>query len=419
MYISIAADIEEILQDMEEYAQCYERLTHANTVFKNVNTVLKRWKKLDFSVTIPFFLEVFHIWREKILTELEVVELLQYIENYLFRRMICDFPTNALNKVFIILDKEITALDGTQEQYVEKLKYILENKKERTQFPSDEMFLDCLSNRNIYAMSSKVKQYILERLENGNNLESKNIYEMLERGTCSIEHIMPQQLTPVWKSTLGQDWETIHEVWLHRLANLTLTAYNSSYSNKTFEEKRDMEEIGLKESGFRINQLIAQKQKWTLEELQERNEELKKTALRLWSFTKSNYNPIQDALISYTLEDDFCFSEKAILKFQFRGVEQAVKNWTDFFEKILVILHEIDKTILNQLAEDDKKKDLSVYVCRSQGNLQKQGYRAISKNIYVFVNFSTQHKINILKRLFQLYHIEITELILYLKDKSK
>lgn len=413
------ADIEQILQDMEEYAQWYEKLIHANTFSKNVNTVLKRWKKLDFSVTIPFFLEVFHVWLEKNLTETEVVELLQYIENYLFRRMICDFPTNALNKVFIILDKEITALDGMREQYVEKLKYILENKKERTQFPSDEMFLECFSNRNIYAMSSKVKQYILERLENGNHMESKNIYEMLERGTCSIEHIMPQQLTSAWKSALGEDWKTIHETWLHRLANLTLTAYNSSYSNKTFEEKRDMEEIGLKESGFRINQLIAQKQKWTLEELQERNEELKKTALRLWSFTKSNYNPIQDALTSYTLEDDFCFTEKTILKFQFQGIEQNVKNWTDFFEKILVILHETDKTILNKLAEDDKKKDLSVYVCRSTGNLQKQGYRAISKNIYIFVNVSTQHKINILKRFFQLYHIEITELILYLKDKNK
>lgn len=412
-------NMESILQDMEQYAQWYQRLIHANTYSKNVNDVLKRWRKLDFSVAIPFFLEVFHIWMEKNLTESEVAELLQYIENYLFRRMICDFPTNALNKVFIVLNREIISLDGTTQHYVEKLKYILENKKDRTQFPSDTMFLECFTIKNIYAMSSKAKQYIFERLENGNHMESKNIYDMLEKGICSIEHIMPQQLTPAWKTALGQDWQAIYEIWLHRLANLTLTAYNSSYSNKTFAEKRDMEEIGLRESGFRMNQVIAQKQNWTLEELQQRNEELKKTALQLWSFPKSHYSPTKHSLISYTLEEDYCFTGKTISKFQFQGIEQNVKNWTDFFEKILVLLHETDKTILNRLAESDDKKEPSIYVCRSKGNLQKQGYRAISKNIYVFVNMSTQHKVHMLKRLFQLYRIEQNELILYLNEKNK
>ena len=412
-------DIEQILKDMEQYAQWYEKLIYAKTYSKNINDVLRRWKKLDFTVAIPFFLEVFHIWTEDIITEAEVVELLQYIESYLFRRMICDLPTNALNKIFIALDKEITALDGSKQQYVEKLKYILENKKERTQFPTDAMFLECLTVKNIYAMSNKSKQYILERLENGNHLESKNIYEMLETGNCSIEHIMPQQLTTEWKTALGQDWKAIHEIWLHRLANLTLTAYNSSYSNKTFQQKRDMEEIGLKNSGFRMNQMIAQKQKWTLQELEQRNEELKKTALQLWAFPKSNYQSLQELLTAYTLEDDYCFTGKNIFKFQFQGVEQNVKNWTDFFQKVLIMLHETDKTILNQLAEDKQSKELALYVSRSKKSLQKKGYCAISSNIYVFVNTSTQHKINILRHFFQLYHIEMSELLFYLKeDKS-
>jgi uncharacterized protein with ParB-like and HNH nuclease domain len=412
-------NIEQILKDMEQYAQWYEKLIYAKTYSKNINDVLRRWKKLDFTVAIPFFLEVFHIWTEDIITEKDVVELLQYIESYLFRRIICDLPTNALNKIFIVLDRDITALDGSKQQYVEKLKYILENKKERTQFPTDTMFLECLTVKNIYAMSNKSKQYILERLENGNHLESKNIYEMLETGNCSIEHIMPQQLTPEWKTALGANWKIIHEVWLHRLANLTLTAYNSSYSNKTFQQKRDMEEIGLKNSGFRMNQIIAQKQKWTLQELEQRNEELKKTALQLWAFPKSNYQSFQQLLTAYTLEDDYCFTGKNILKFQFQGVEQTVKNWTDFFQKVLIMLHETDKTILNQLAEDKQNKELSLYVSRSKKSLQKKGYCVISSNIYVFVNTSTQHKINILRHFFQLYHIEMSELLFYLKeDKS-
>ncbi len=415
-YAELESDTEMILKDMEQYAKWYEKILFAKTHSKKINDALTRWKKLDFSVSIPFLLEIFDIWTQNILTDKEVIEILEYIESYLFRRMICDLPTNALNKVFISLDKEIVRLDGTREQYVKKLKYIFENKKEKMQFPSDTIFLECLTTKNIYAMSNKAKQYILERLENGNNMECKNIYDMLEKGICSIEHIMPQQLTPAWKIALGQNWKEIHDIWLHRLANLTLTAYNGYYSNKTFSEKRDMEKIGLKESGFRINQMIAQKQQWTLKEMEERNEELKKTALQLWTFTKSNYEPTKKVLTYYTLEDEYCFTGKNIIKFQFQGVEQTVKTWADFFQKVLVMLHETDKTVLNQLTENNNKEELSAYVARNKEYFQKRHCCAISENIYVSTNTSTQHKINILKRFFHLYHIEINELIFYLKE---
>ncbi len=91
-------------------------------------------EKIRLYCSNTIFLEVFHIWTEDIITEKDVVELLQYIESYLFRRIICDFPTNALNKIFIVLDRDITALDGSKQQYVEKLKYILENKKKEHNF---------------------------------------------------------------------------------------------------------------------------------------------------------------------------------------------------------------------------------------------------------------------------------------------
>ncbi len=206
-YAELESDTEMILKDMEQYAKWYEKILFAKTHSKKINDALTRWKKLDFSVSIPFLLEIFDIWTQNILTDKEVIEILEYIESYLFRRMICDLPTNALNKIFISLDKEIVRLDGTRKQYVKKLKYIFENKKEKMQFPSDTMFLECLTTKNIYAMSSKAKQYILERLENGNNMECKNIYDMLEKGICSIEHVMPQQLTPAWKIALGQNWK--------------------------------------------------------------------------------------------------------------------------------------------------------------------------------------------------------------------
>ena len=49
---------------------------------------------------------------------------------------------------------------------------------------------------------------------------------------------MPQHLTPTWVKALGDDYEQIHETWLHRIANLTLTAYNSKYSNSSLKKRK-------------------------------------------------------------------------------------------------------------------------------------------------------------------------------------
>jgi hypothetical protein len=92
---------------------------------------------------------------------------------------------------------------------------------------------------------------------------------------------MPQHLTPAWMKELGEDYEQIHEVWLHRIANLTLTAYNAKYSNNSFADKKTMKN-GFLESGIRMNTYIAGKKNWTLRELEERSSYLAGKAVQIW-----------------------------------------------------------------------------------------------------------------------------------------
>lgn len=82
-------------------------------------------------------------------------------ESYLLRRMICDLPTNMLNKIFLLLHKEIIRYDGTCDDYLEKFKYALLSKREKARFPDDEEFISNFSNKQIYLMNSKNKLYIL------------------------------------------------------------------------------------------------------------------------------------------------------------------------------------------------------------------------------------------------------------------
>lgn len=137
-----------------------------------------------------------------------------------------------------MLHGEIIRYEKNENNYVEKFKFALLSKKEKARFPGNEEFSSDFSNREIFQMNRKNKLYILERLENFGTLEDKDIYGHCDDGTYTIEHIMPQTLSPVWQKELGEDYEQIHKTWLHRIANLTLTAYNSNYSNSSFNEKK-------------------------------------------------------------------------------------------------------------------------------------------------------------------------------------
>ena len=80
---------------------------------------------------------------------------------------------------------------------------------------------------------------------------------------------------------LGKDWEEIQKQWLHRLGNLTLTAYNPIYSDKPFEEKKSIPN-GFNDSPLRLNFCIKNSNKWTVEEMQSRGIKLAESALKTW-----------------------------------------------------------------------------------------------------------------------------------------
>lgn len=87
------------------------------------------------------------------------------------------------------------------------------------------------------------------------------------------------------------------------MANLTLTAYNSQYSNLTFLEKRDMEK-GFKESAFRLNNYLKSFDKWTEDELKERQKELLGVFMKLWPMPSTTFKPTKQEAESASLEDD-------------------------------------------------------------------------------------------------------------------
>lgn len=407
-------ETEPLLSDLLSYAKWYEILVKGKNANSALNSCIYRLNRLETTVTRPFFLEILRLHSENKLSADEVTDIFLTTENYLFRRTICDLPTNALNKIFLTLHKDVIRYDGTDDNYVAKLKYALLAKKERARFPDDAEFSESFSLRPMYLMNSKNKIYILERLENFGTAEDKDVYRHFDDGTYSIEHVMPQHLTPAWVKDLGENYLAIHEVWLHRIANLTLTAYNAKYSNSTFAEKKNMKN-GFLESGIRMNQLIAQKDIWTLSELEERNAYLSKRALEIWWMPRTEYKPSEKQMDSYSLDDEVDLSGRTIAKFSYKNTEHPVASWIDMFERMLKILHSEDKSVLSKLAySTDSEGEMVAYISNKTTNLRNAF--EIEKGVYAERNTSTFTKIALLRKLFKLYNVETSELIFFLRD---
>lgn len=324
----------DLLEDMHHYAKIYSQINNAKAGTDKLNQKLSQLRTLDSTIAYPFFMAFFDYASKNNLPESEICRVIDVIETYWARRIICNLPSNALNKVFATLHRDVLSYIGkvisdNKLAYIDVLTYILLKKGRSSIFPSDEDVKTDFATRQVYKIPANARMFILERLENRDNNERHDVVKGLSEKKISIEHIMPQTLSDQWKKDLGPEWERIHDTYLHTMANLTLTAYNSQYSNLTFLEKRDMEK-GFKESAFRLNNYLKSCNKWTEDELKERRKELLSVFMKLWPMPSTTFKPTKQEAESASLEDDdFEFTGKKLQAYILYGVRYTVNTWKD------------------------------------------------------------------------------------------
>lgn len=202
-----------------------------------------------------------------------------------------------MNKTFATFTKALK-----KDRYLESIKAHFLTLPSYRRFPKDEEFERDIQTRDLYNFRSK--SYWLRRLENFGRKERVSVEEY------TIEHIMPQNedLSSTWQSALGPEWQRVHEAWLHTLGNLTLTGYNSEYSDKPFVAKRDMEG-GFKESPLKVNAGLGALDQWDETAIKNRAGQLAEKALDVWPAAELAaeilvaYRPKTIAKDTYSIED--------------------------------------------------------------------------------------------------------------------
>ena len=294
---SLDTNIAEIVADVHLHAKFYisfvrelEPEPKLLEVFKDINAY-----KVD--VAYPLILELYHDYHFKILTLQEFEQCARFIESYVFRRYICDIPTNSLNKTFAAFGKSLK-----KEKYLESFKAELLKLTSYRRYPSDEEFKRCLATKDMYNIRSKA--YWLRRLENFGRKERVIVEDY------TIEHVMPQNkdLSGQWHEELGEEWQRVQETYLHTIGNLTLTGYNSELSDKPFKVKRDMEG-GFAQSPLKLNQSLSQLNSWNEEQIRNRSSILSEKMIEVWTHPYLEesvlkcYQTVIEQKSSYSLTD--------------------------------------------------------------------------------------------------------------------
>ncbi len=266
-------EIEDLLKDLQKYCGYFCQVAFKKEVDKDLNKALSFLVDLEMDVVYPLLLELYSDYSDGVLSKQDFIPIIYLIESYICRRAVCGLGTNSLNKIFPSFTKKIN-----KDQYLESIEvHFLSLEKTAGKFPKDSEFKDSFITIDFY--SFKKKEYFFERLENFDTKEPVNTKE------CTIEHIMPQTLTEEWKRDLGENFEAIHEKYLHTIGNLTLTGYNSEYRNNSFQEKRDMEK-GFKQSSLKLNQSLKDLESFGEKEIEKRANDLADWALKIWTYPK-------------------------------------------------------------------------------------------------------------------------------------
>lgn len=327
---SSGVSVESLIADIRTYAKHYCALALGAEDDPELEMAFHDLQELKVDVAYPFLLEIYDDYQKQILTAEELLKIVRLVESYVFRRAICDIPPNSMNKIFANFSKNIK-----KDRYLESVQANFLLFPSYRRFPDDEEFGRAIKIKDIYNFRNR--SYWLRRLENFGRKERVQVDEY------TIEHVMPQNenLSPQWQAELGPEWKRIQKTYLHTLGNLTLTGYNSEYSDRPFIEKRNMKG-GFAESPLRLNKEIGSKEHWNEETIAQRAELLVAQASCVWE------TPMVEPVVLEGYKLPKTSAEYDISNYPYLATEPLRSLFNEFRKQVLALDPCVTETYLKQ-----------------------------------------------------------------------
>lgn len=404
---------ESMLAEILHYAKQYSIFLKGDAdLGSDVNKALEGLRKLNQSTVYLFLFRVFDDYEAKIIDKVELAKVLHMLLNYSIRRLICEVGSNSLRGLYKTLYGRVFNREENKEHYYDAIVSFLAQLTSKDSIPSDDDFVLALKERNLYRKNALCK-YLLVAVEN----QSK---EKVETTDLSIEHIMPQNknLSKNWQTMLGENWEYVHDHYLHTLGNLTLTGYNSELGDKPFDEKKEM--LKNPETPTHITILyndVLDQDTWDEEKIKTRATRLSDTILKLFPIespeTKIDFS--DPRYQEYKATDPRNATYKYVNYYELLGERVNVDSFAGMVRSVAVKLYDLDSSIIERMAKNNEVFSGWLNPVFSYDETAVKGAYDFKKGtgIYISTGYSAYDCICFIRELLRKYDLDLEEDFVY------
>ena len=399
----------DLLQELVIYAKYYSAFLYFNSTNEAVNKCLEQFRALRSTTVYPFLMYIFNeCYYKEQFPESELISIMNVLISYIYRRLVCGYRTNAFNKIFAALGNEVK--NSNQSTYTERVLFVLTRKTSDGKFPRNKEFESEFIRKDMY--KSKLDKYTLCMLESHCSKEKVEI-----SSDITVEHIMPQKLTPQWQIALGKHFDEVHVQFLHTIGNLTISAYNSQLSNRDFSEKKEI----YRSSNISISRYICGFQVWNEESIKKRAKYLFQIALQIWNLPEE-YNQQKEnvAVIDYTsvynIATNINVTGEKPKQLVIADVEYTVSSWKEFLRKLCGELFSLDSAIMYNLIKHKDFCGRARYIINDTSKDMISPYK-IAESLFIETNLSALDILNYCKIICE--HYDISDEVSFTLNKNR
>lgn len=215
------------------------------------------------------------------LSENDFIKINKLLINFFVRRNLTDIPaTRDLTRIFMSLVEEIEEKHLTGSNIYDTIRAKLIGCS-----APDSLFMERL-NGQVYDDNAGATRFILCIMaKQGMTFENQIDlwkYNNSKQYLWTIEHIFPQgeNIPESWVNMIANGDKPLakeyQSTYVHTFGNLTITGYNSTLSNRSFEEKKDRKDsnghyVGYR-NGLNLNADVVSQDKWNIDIIKKRTE---------------------------------------------------------------------------------------------------------------------------------------------------
>lgn len=436
-------NVEEIFKEIVKYAKYYKLIVCNNSedYSKETNLNCSIFNILQHSTIYPFLLNVCCDFndvqklydKQNNLTneekqmllnrESEFNNILKLFGNYAIRRNIAEVPSSSLRRFYAALYNRVFSKNkANKECYYKALEAYLCTLKTSDKMPNDNVFIEGLHSCNMYRRS-KILRYFFDIIENKGK-------EPIDMSNLTIEHILPETLSNQWINDLGEKYQEIYDKYVHTLGNLSITGYNSEYSNDPFTIKKQLYNKLVKEEKTKVvalNRELSNDEivSWGEVEIKNRANRLSEIIINRFPYpvnidTTLEFEKFYEFYIDDVNDDGDEFVNSSVYKlygFQFDGVKYRVDSFREIYRNIITILYKIDPTILDDMALNKLTYAKGTRVLFSKEK-ENEYMDEIFTNLYVYTNYNRNSIFEWIRELLNRYQIDIMNFCILFIDNE-